>query len=228
VILSFDVPENLESNLLIFYRGQDVYALDDLESMRGELNKLLGCYILFYKGEFELYKSISEANKTSFERPIYIGKAVPKGDRTGLTASRAVLENSLYKRLKEHYNSISVVNGIETKDFFFKVVPTTFHLASWVESVLISTFVPAWNRHIDGFGNHDPGKGRYQQKRSVWDLIHSGRSWAFRMENLAKYSEDEIAGKISDQYYKQEVKLEHEIETVSEDDSKINNRSQKI
>jgi hypothetical protein len=28
---------------------------------------------------------------------------------------------------------------------------------------------------VDGFGNHDPGKGRYKQARSDWDVIHPGR-----------------------------------------------------
>ena len=225
MILSFDIPENLESALLTFYRNQDTYPLSSLEGMRGELNKLLGCYILFFRGEFDLYESISEANKDSFERPIYIGKAVPKGDRTGSTASKAILENSLYKRLKEHFNSISVVEGIEINNFFFRVVPTTLHLASWVESVLISEFIPAWNRHIDGFGNHDPGSGRYQQKRSVWDLIHPGRLWALRMENVATYNKAEIALKISTHYYRKEVKLEQQIEAISEENPETENSS---
>ncbi len=32
------------------------------------------------------------------------------------------------------------------------------------------------NKIIDGFGNHDPGKGRYNQLRSRWDKLHPGRS----------------------------------------------------
>jgi len=33
---------------------------------------------------------------------------------------------------------------------------------------------------LDGFGNHDPGKGRYEQAKSDWDIIHPGRVWAER------------------------------------------------
>jgi len=41
-------------------------------------------------------------------------------------------------------------------------------------------FNPLWNRLLDGFGNHDPGKGRYNQMRSAWDVVHPGCSWADR------------------------------------------------
>lgn len=57
-------------------------------------------------------------------------------------------------------------------------------LVSWGEGVLIRHFQPVWNQIIDGFGNHDPGSGRYQQKRSVWDLLHPGRRWASLLTNF--------------------------------------------
>lgn len=38
--------------------------------------------------------------------------------------------------------------------------------------------MPLWNTVVDGFGNHDPGKGRYEQAKSDWDVIHPGRAWA--------------------------------------------------
>lgn len=31
---------------------------------------------------------------------------------------------------------------------------------------------------IDGFGNHDPGGGRYEGLQPRWDVLHPGRSWA--------------------------------------------------
>ena len=49
-----------------------------------------------------------------------------------------------------------------------------------VEASLIRKFQPLWNSIIDGFGNHDPGKGRYNQAKSGWDVLHPGRSWAER------------------------------------------------
>ena len=47
---------------------------------------------------------------------------------------------------------------------------------------MIEMFAPLWNRVLDGFGNHDPGKGRYQQQRSPWDVLHPGRAWAERCQ----------------------------------------------
>lgn len=47
-----------------------------------------------------------------------------------------------------------------------------------IEAALIKINKPLWNTALDGFGNHDPGSGRYKQAKSDWDLIHPGRSWA--------------------------------------------------
>lgn len=55
-------------------------------------------------------------------------------------------------------------------------------IISVVESVLINRYQPIWNTKIDGFGNHDPGKGRYEQAKSEWDKIHPGRAWAEKLK----------------------------------------------
>ena len=46
------------------------------------------------------------------------------------------------------------------------------------ETLLIERFKPVWNQVLDGFGNHDPGAGRYNGLRPLWDVLHPGRSWA--------------------------------------------------
>ena len=51
-------------------------------------------------------------------------------------------------------------------------------LIGTVEAALIRLYTPLWNSSIDGFGNHDPGKGRYNQAKSDWDVFHPGRKWA--------------------------------------------------
>jgi len=68
----------------------------------------------------------------------------------------------------------------------------------------------------DGFGNHDPGSGRYNQKRSVWDQVHPGRSWATRMSNLAIYDVAELRSRISARHHAKEVAVEKAIEEASE------------
>ncbi|MFZ0932134.1 MAG: Eco29kI family restriction endonuclease, partial [Syntrophobacteraceae bacterium] len=49
-----------------------------------------------------------------------------------------------------------------------------------VEASLIRKFQPLWNTIIDGFGNHTPGEGRFNQAKSGWDVLHPGRAWAAR------------------------------------------------
>jgi hypothetical protein len=46
-----------------------------------------------------------------------------------------------------------------------------------------------WNSYIDGFGNHDPGKGRYNQAKSEWDVLHKGRKWADKLQGQAPLME---------------------------------------
>ncbi len=34
---------------------------------------------------------------------------------------------------------------------------------------------------VEGFGNHDPGSGRYNSQKPPWDVVHPGRPWADRL-----------------------------------------------
>lgn len=54
-------------------------------------------------------------------------------------------------------------------------------LITAVEAQLIRRYTPLWNTIVDGFGNHDPGKGRYDQAPSEWDVLHPGRPWVRRL-----------------------------------------------
>lgn len=62
-----------------------------------------------------------------------------------------------------------------------------------IEAKLIQLNQPLWNSCLDGFGNHDPGKGRYEQARSDWDVIHSGRVWAERLNGISNSRENVLA-----------------------------------
>jgi Eco29kI restriction endonuclease len=61
--------------------------------------------------------------------------------------------------------------------------PRSLSLSSYA---LIKLSQPLWNVALDGFGNHDPGKGRYEQAKSDWDVIHPGRIWAKRCKGIPK------------------------------------------
>ena len=85
------------------------------------------------------------------------------------------------KRLSEHSKSIDQANNLDLKDFACRFLVVEDIWIPLAESLLISKFSPLWNKKIDGFGNHDPGKGRYAQRRSQWDTLHPGRNWAERL-----------------------------------------------
>jgi hypothetical protein len=57
-------------------------------------------------------------------------------------------------------------------------------MISTIEAALIKLHKPLWNMALDGFGNHDPGRGRYNQAKSDWDVIHEGRIWAPRCQGI--------------------------------------------
>lgn len=57
-------------------------------------------------------------------------------------------------------------------------------MISTIEATLIKLNLPLWNTAVDGFGNHDPGSGRYEQAKSDWDVIHPGRAWAEKCNGI--------------------------------------------
>jgi len=61
------------------------------------------------------------------------------------------------------------------------------------ESLLIETFKPVWNMLVDGFGHHDQGSTRTSQKKSAWDTLHPGRSWAEKVQRPNDKSAEQIA-----------------------------------
>lgn len=138
-----------------------------------------GIYAIYYTGEFEPYAKIAEQNRNGlWNRPVYVGKAEPGGRRKGLTSSDPSSETVLWKRLREHAASINQAENLDIKDFrcrYLVVVDVWIPLA---ERLLIERFKPIWNGVIDGFGIHDPGSGRKNQKRSDWDTLHPGRNFA--------------------------------------------------
>ncbi len=141
-----------------------------------------GVYALYYVGSNELYAKISELNQDTYTQAIYVGKAVPPGWRTGRVADSATTE--LYGRLREHATSIQRGANLHIEDFrcrFMILGGIKSDLVTSVEAELIRRQEPLWNTIVDGFGNHDPGAGRYNQARSEWDTLHPGRTWADRL-----------------------------------------------
>lgn len=146
-----------------------------------------GVYALYYTGPLPFYAFLaSEELKT----PIYVGKAVPSGSRKGSATDVPETNSALYRRLGEHAKSIQQAENLRMDEFrcrFLVVEPVWITLA---ERFLINHFKPIWNTVIDGFGNHDPGRGRRAMRRPRWDVVHPGRPWASALN--AEETEDEI------------------------------------
>ncbi|MDQ2075167.1 Eco29kI family restriction endonuclease [Marinimicrobium sp. ABcell2] len=156
---------------------QRITPLADLKSFKGA-----GLYAIYYKGEFPAYQLIAERNRNgAFSAPIYVGKAVPKGARKG-----GSLETSpgtvLYGRLMQHKKSIEEAENLNIEDFHCRFLIVDDIWIPLGESLLIAKFHPLWNKLIDGFGNHNPGKGRHEGQRPRWDTLHPGRTWAERCQ----------------------------------------------
>lgn len=138
-----------------------------------------GVYAIYYVGDFAAYSALAEANKPDRHAvPIYVGKAIPPGARRGGVGLDENPGQVLYKRLREHAESISQSENLQLSDFRCRYLVADDIWIPLGESLLINMFSPVWNRVIDGFGNHSPGAGRQNQRKSPWDVLHPGRQWA--------------------------------------------------
>lgn len=141
-----------------------------------------GIYAIYYHGRFDAYKPISMDPMTEGAAPIYVGKAIPTGSRRGASLAISTKGRALWNRLSDHRDLILAVdNGadsIHSDEFSVRYLTVDDIWIPLGETLLISTFNPLWNRVIDGFGNHDPGAGRYNGLRPIWDVLHPGRIWA--------------------------------------------------
>jgi hypothetical protein len=127
-----------------------------------------GIYAIFYSGTDPLYAPIADTLT-----PIYVGKAVPAGSRTGRTSSNIVLP--IRDRIMEHANSVRQAPSLALGDFSFRYLVTEEMFIGLAERVMINSLKPLWNRVVDGFGNHGQGGGRNEQVCSRWDTLHPGR-----------------------------------------------------
>ncbi|UJW86908.1 Eco29kI family restriction endonuclease [Devosia sp. SL43] len=141
-----------------------------------------GVYVIYYAGPFDAYAPIAEQNRDGqFSKPIYVGKAIPKGGRKGGLTKDSAVGRALLERLRQHAASIAEATNLELNDFYVRHLIVEDIWIPLGENVLIENFQPVWNRAIDGFGNKDPGNRRATQYRSPWDVLHPGRSFAHKL-----------------------------------------------
>lgn len=191
-----DAFEELVKDAVRFFNGTPVHSLPPPQKFSGT-----GVYALYYTGKNPLYKHYGDLNRLAYDFPIYVGKAVPKGWRQARISHQVGSNsNELYNRLREHARSIALADGLDLNDFSSRFVifeSTGSDMIGTIEAALIKLNRPLWNSCIDGFGNHDPGKGRYQQAKSDWDTLHKGRVWADKLLGAEK-NVDEIITRVDD------------------------------
>lgn len=147
-----------------------------------------GIYVIYYSGPFGVYAPLKcDPEAGQFDRPIYVGKAIPKGGRKGGLGADAALGTALRDRLRQHAASIDEAENLDLTDFWVRWLVVDDIWIPLGENMLIESFRPLWNRVIDGFGNKDPGRRRATQYRSPWDELHPGRAFA---EKLARSGVD--------------------------------------
>jgi hypothetical protein len=149
-----------------------------------------GVYAIYYSGKFKPYAKLAARNRNDlFEAPIYVGKAVPKGARHGGNLEAAP-GRVMFNRLKEHAESIRLTSNLFVDDFHCRFLVVDDIWIPLGETLIISRFVPIWNRVVDGFGNHDPGSGRAAGLRPRWDVLHPGRPWANKLRERSESQTD--------------------------------------
>lgn len=140
-----------------------------------------GIYAIYYSGGFRPYAPIARFDQSDHSAPpIYVGKAIPAGARKGNVGLGNNPGRVLSARLREHAKSIKLAENIDIADFYCRFLVVEDIWIPLGENLLITRFSPLWNKIVDGFGNHDPGAGRYEQEQSRWDVLHPGRPWAVK------------------------------------------------
>lgn len=183
--------QNLGASVAQALLGRKARPLGDLPLFAGA-----GIYALYYRGTHGAYVALSAANPANDpQAPIYVGKAIPPGGRKGSALTETAATTALWRRLKEHAESIQCAEDLDLKDFVCRSLVVDDIWIPLGEALLIAKFSPIWNQTVDGFGNHDPGKGRYNGMRSRWDTLHPGRPWALRCQPRPETAE-QIMGEV--------------------------------
>lgn len=160
-----------------------------------------GIYAIYYHGPHAAYSQIADANRvdtTNPSIPIYVGKAVPQGARKGKVMPDPTRSKAVFNRLQEHAESIQATETLHIDDFTCRYLVVDEIWIPLGESLMIAKFSPLWNLIVEGFGNHDPGSGRYNGLRPRWDTLHPGRAWALKCKERSE-SDDEIAREVRNQ-----------------------------
>lgn len=162
-----------------FFNGTSVHTLPPPDQFLRT-----GGYALYYTGSSKPYGKYAEFNRLAYEFPIYVGKAVPKGWRQSRQFHSIDKQSSeLYSRLREHARSVNAVSNLSIEAFscrFMIFEGASSDMSGTLEASVIKWKRPLWSSYLDGFGNHTPGIGCFEQSPSEWDVVHPGWPWAVK------------------------------------------------
>jgi len=181
----------------------------------GELKPFIGAgvYLIYYKGDFPAYRLLTESNRHQITWPIYVGKADISGARKG--DLDGPVGEPLYRRIRQHRDSLEQASNLSVRDFLVRYLVIEPLFIPLGETLLINRFLPVWNRLIDGFGNHDPGKGRHSGMRPRWDVLHPGRPWAEKLKPRPEAAE--VIAQDAIEYLRARVQTESDLDLAAED-----------
>lgn len=155
-----------------------------------------GVYAIYYCGNDEpAYAPI-----IGTESPIYVGKADPKD---AFADSLELQGRAIFKRLQEHARSIAKTKNLNPANFEYRAAIIQSGMQAAVEEFMIRLFRPVWNKGVGvchGIGKHGDSATTRGNKRSPWDTMHPGRSWA-RATKANQVERDEIVRRI-DKHFK--------------------------
>jgi hypothetical protein len=181
--------DNLAEDIVRALERSPAFPLADIQPFSGA-----GIYLIYYTGSLGAYTRVSNDDSLSPRIPIYVGRAKGAGARKGAgCAVGAKLGGELFGRLSQHRASLEQVTNLALDDFRARFLVVDEIWIPLGEQLLLRKYRPLWNVVVDGFGNHDPGRGRYEGRRPLWDELHPGRPWAVRCSPAAKTAEEIVS-----------------------------------
>jgi hypothetical protein len=171
--------------------AQSRRPLEEVEKFYGS-----GVYAIYYNGDFAPYAKLSES-----ETPIYVGQASPT-IRNARTPSEQ--GDKLSSRLDEHRKNICrATSTLSIKDFEYRALVVQSGWETAAEDYLIHLFRPIWNSETNlvfGLGKHGDAASTRANKRSPWDSLHPGRTWAAAESLLDAKSHDKIHAELESHF----------------------------
>jgi len=133
-----------------------------------------GVYAIYYTGRFPDYAPLSGT-----ETPIYVGQAAPAINNARTASEQG---DRLSRRLDDHRSNIArATSTLDIADFEYRALVVQSGWETAAEDYLIHLFQPVWNNQTNvlfGIGKHGDSAGTRANRRSPWDTMHPGRSWA--------------------------------------------------